>query len=154
MKFTIGRPKPRFAKPPLPVIVKLAGGVARSIELGVMPLTPGTGRVNVAIPNRLNAGALPVCLPTCASTGPADSPGRFGVIDVAGVGKGTVSVVLPVRAVFFLMIRRPPRSTLFPYTTLFRSAKPPLPVIVKLAGGVARSIELGVMPLTPGTGRV
>jgi len=23
---------------------------------------------------------------------------------------------------FFLMIRRPPRSTLFPYTTLFRSA--------------------------------
>src|SRR5258705_8141884 len=27
---------------------------------------------------------------------------------------------------FFLMIRRPPRSTLFPYTTLFRS---PLPVL-------------------------
>src|SRR3712207_7943602 len=25
------------------------------------------------------------------------------------------------RCVFFLMIRRPPRSTLFPYTTLFRS---------------------------------
>src|SRR3712207_7461839 len=26
---------------------------------------------------------------------------------------------------FFLMIRRPPRSTLFPYTTLFRSSRPP-----------------------------
>src|SRR5215204_3263825 len=26
---------------------------------------------------------------------------------------------------FFLMIRRPPRSTLFPYTTLFRSTKSP-----------------------------
>src|SRR2546427_5791626 len=26
---------------------------------------------------------------------------------------------------FFLMIRRPPRSTLFPYTTLFRSASTP-----------------------------
>src|SRR5690349_22314336 len=26
-----------------------------------------------------------------------------------------------IRGVFFLMIRRPPRSTLFPYTTLFRS---------------------------------
>src|SRR2546426_6805935 len=26
---------------------------------------------------------------------------------------------------FFLMIRRPPRSTLFPYTTLFRSIVPP-----------------------------
>src|SRR3712207_9440456 len=25
------------------------------------------------------------------------------------------------RQIFFLMIRRPPRSTLFPYTTLFRS---------------------------------
>src|SRR6266403_4617309 len=25
--------------------------------------------------------------------------------------------------IFFLMIRRPPRSTLFPYTTLFRSGK-------------------------------
>src|SRR3712207_7311986 len=28
------------------------------------------------------------------------------------------------RAFFFLMIRRPPRSTLFPYTTLFRSRPP------------------------------
>src|SRR5499433_4258374 len=27
---------------------------------------------------------------------------------------------------FFLMIRRPPRSTLFPYTTLFRSWCPPV----------------------------
>src|ERR1039458_8318390 len=26
---------------------------------------------------------------------------------------------------FFLMIRRPPRSTLFPYTTLFRSSRVP-----------------------------
>src|SRR3712207_9273924 len=26
-------------------------------------------------------------------------------------------------AFFFLMIRRPPRSTLFPYTTLFRSSR-------------------------------
>src|SRR3712207_8731318 len=28
---------------------------------------------------------------------------------------------------FFLMIRRPPRSTLFPYTTLFRSLRRPRP---------------------------
>src|SRR2546422_9398467 len=27
---------------------------------------------------------------------------------------------------FFLMIRRPPRSTLFPYTTLFRSRRAPV----------------------------
>src|SRR5947209_19539339 len=32
-----------------------------------------------------------------------------------------VSSLLSVSLVFFLMIRRPPRSTLFPYTTLFRS---------------------------------
>src|SRR5256884_6436813 len=32
---------------------------------------------------------------------------------------------------FFLMIRRPPRSTLFPYTTLFRS--------LSVAGGAASS---------------
>ena len=39
MKFTTGRPKPRFAKP-LPVMVKVAGGLARSIVLGAMALTP------------------------------------------------------------------------------------------------------------------
>src|SRR5262245_66553026 len=32
------------------------------------------------------------------------------------------SPTTPVCFFFFLMIRRPPRSTLFPYTTLFRSA--------------------------------
>src|SRR3712207_7630944 len=30
-------------------------------------------------------------------------------------------LVIIYRVFFFLMIRRPPRSTLFPYTTLFRS---------------------------------
>src|SRR3712207_8021318 len=29
-----------------------------------------------------------------------------------------------IRCIFFLMIRRPPRSTLFPYTALFRSSTP------------------------------
>src|ERR1035438_10798409 len=32
---------------------------------------------------------------------------------------------------FFLMIRRPPRSTLFPYTTLFRSGSTPWPSIIQ-----------------------
>ena len=32
-----------------------------------------------------------------------------------------VDVIVCLCSVFFLMIRRPPRSTLFPYTTLFRS---------------------------------
>src|SRR5436309_15376330 len=34
------------------------------------------------------------------------------------------------RVFFFLMIRRPPRSTLFPYTTLFRS--PPAPMFQEI----------------------
>src|SRR5438270_8698454 len=33
----------------------------------------------------------------------------------------TVSLFFSFFVFFFLMIRRPPRSTLFPYTTLFRS---------------------------------
>src|SRR3712207_7650486 len=37
---------------------------------------------------------------------------------------------------FFLMIRRPPRSTLFPYTTLFRSQ-----FVFSLAGADAEQME-------------
>src|SRR3712207_8496869 len=52
---------------------------------------------------------------------------------------------------FFLMIRRPPRSTLFPYTTLFRSVgvadqrRPALPVRDEEApgGGVGHPHLLG-----------
>src|SRR5256712_9347238 len=40
---------------------------------------------------------------------------------------------------FFLMIRRPPRSTLFPYTTLFRSA----PAVVHLAPDLTREVVEG-----------
>src|SRR5258705_386560 len=37
---------------------------------------------------------------------------------VTNIGNVTLS---RINVFFFLMIRRPPRSTLFPYTTLFRS---------------------------------
>src|SRR3712207_7422455 len=52
---------------------------------------------------------------------------------------------------FFLMIRRPPRSTLFPYTTLFRSLGPldrghPLLRVGQLALGVDAEL------LVPGNG--
>src|SRR3712207_7619623 len=44
---------------------------------------------------------------------------------------------------FFLMIRRPPRSTLFPYTTLFRSTKAELPAIMaELAKRGYRSVTV------------
>src|SRR5437773_11146600 len=37
----------------------------------------------------------------------------------------TIPLFFPLFIFFFIMIRRPPRSTLFPYTTLFRSAALP-----------------------------
>src|SRR5439155_26674379 len=40
---------------------------------------------------------------------------------------------------FFLMIRRPPRSTLFPYTTLFRSVALPRNFAVSSAGVKGKS---------------
>src|SRR5256885_1833244 len=40
--------------------------------------------------------------------------------------QGTLSSNGPDTLTFFLMIRRPPRSTLFPYTTLFRSDDAPV----------------------------
>src|SRR5438128_3363247 len=44
-----------------------------------------------------------------------------------------MSLVLFVRIsiFFFLMLRRPPRSTLFPYTTLFRSGEFHVPMVLR-----------------------
>src|SRR2546426_5850631 len=41
------------------------------------------------------------------------------------------------------MIRRPPRSTLFPYTTLFRSKPAPPPASPAPPASMARRVELG-----------
>src|SRR6266496_3416422 len=46
---------------------------------------------------------------------------------------------------FFLMVRRPPRSTLFPYTTLFRSAALP-PLLDHLPLLSRHEIEQGIAP--------
>src|SRR3712207_7905304 len=42
------------------------------------------------------------------------------------------------------MIRRPPRSTLFPYTTLFRSRFPPLPVFVGVGAAFGLQVAIAV----------
>src|SRR6185312_2345367 len=44
---------------------------------------------------------------------------------------------------FFLMIRRPPRSTLFPYTTLFRSGGAGEPAFPGGAEGAGRTLVVG-----------
>src|SRR3712207_9534988 len=49
---------------------------------------------------------------------------------------------------FFLMIRRPPRSTLFPYTTLFRSGRRPPPRVRR----VPTSRRVGVKSVRGGAG--
>src|SRR3712207_8601417 len=50
---------------------------------------------------------------------------------------------------FFLMMRRPPRSTLFPYTTRFRSAEPESAA----CDGVARRLsDLGIVAARGGLG--
>src|SRR2546428_2831328 len=50
---------------------------------------------------------------------------------------------------FFLMIRRPPRSTLFPYTTLFRSVRDEfVSVTEKLMDELAQCYNVPIHPLT------
>src|SRR2546430_13318879 len=58
---------------------------------------------------------------------------------------------------FFLMIRRPPRSTLFPYTTLFRSQHPgvqPQILVARRQRGARFHDPLlcGLLPLRRGAG--
>src|SRR3712207_9423059 len=58
---------------------------------------------------------------------------------------------------FFLMIRRPPRSTLFPYTTLFRSRRSVVISFSPSAGLPARPLggsasAAGLTGTTDGTG--
>src|SRR2546425_12899025 len=48
---------------------------------------------------------------------------------------------------FFLMIRRPPRSTLFPYTTLFRSSPE------KIVEAISRTMEASSFRLGWGAGK-
>src|SRR6266704_5802091 len=57
-------------------------------------------------------------------------PPRFSVYD-------RVLICYMLTIFFFLMIRRPPRSTLFPYTTLFRSGQP----VAGLRDGLARAVR-------------
>src|SRR5579859_6086429 len=74
------------------------------------------------------------------------------------VGANATASPAPVRVFFFLMTRRPPRSTLFPYTTLFRSSSTSLTrfegarirqkrVCSRTAAGPTSGVELFVRPL-------
>src|SRR5471030_215026 len=57
-----------------------------------------------------------------ARTGSASggAPGCPGTVDDPADSRSRRGPAVHFDSIFFLMIRRPPRSTLFPYTTLFR----------------------------------
>src|SRR3954449_5461252 len=82
-------------------------------------------------------------LPSCAAVSPAKAitlchwlaPARHA----ASACTHSVGATL-VFLFFFLMIRRPPRSTLFPYTTLFRSKREGAVLIDPLSTPVARAL--------------
>src|SRR5688572_31551756 len=67
-------------------------------------------------------------------------------IQVVGVDRVlSVCVSYCLVVFFFLMIRRPPRSTLFPYTTLFRSVPCPGEALFRRPN--RRRAEVPVMPI-------
>src|SRR5256886_14846120 len=72
---------------------------------------------------------------------------EVGLVDLVG------SVGRADKVFFFLMIRRPPRSTLFPYTTLFRSGGPGRPARQR-AEGLRLLEEAGVLGGVSAPGRI
>src|SRR5256885_3652762 len=58
-----------------------------------------------------------------------------------------ITIILLFGFFFFLMIRRPPRSTLFPYTTLFRSVIRSIEKL--LTGGMLAHVQRDALELTP-----
>src|SRR3989338_2119317 len=73
----------------------------------------------------------------------ADKPGR--TIDRKSTRLNSSHSSISYAVVFFLIIRRPPRSTLFPYTTLFRSI-----VVPSAKGGAPGQLTITVVADKPG----
>src|ERR1039457_379615 len=111
---------------------------SRSARIGVIPIPPAIDRKST----RLNSSHLVIsyaafCLKKrpgnglCQRPSSAERGGWEARVDGGGGARSGPHVRVvridpgsecaKVVQFFFLMIRRPPRSTLFPYTTLFRS---------------------------------
>src|SRR2546426_1026541 len=114
-------------------LAAMAGGTENSAELVVLTRKFSTCAASLAGP-----ALIAVAHPTTVWP-PASS---FTVWFAPFVKLGTSFTALTVMVNFFLMIRRPPRSALLPYTTLFRStvADP-----FALAAGVKVSVPLAAM---------
>src|SRR5206468_5168136 len=56
-----------------------------------------------------------------------------------------VSLTHPTLLLFILLIPPPPRSTLFPYTTLFRSSSGKTAIVTGAGTGIGRSVALAFL---------
>src|SRR2546426_719612 len=144
---------PLFVKPTVPVGALAEPGVA-SVTVAVQLVALPTGTEDRKS-TRLNSSHLvsadaAVCLEIIACV---VSPLYEAVIVWMATAFGvklTAQLVETAPVVFFLMIRRPPRSTLFPYTTLFRS--PTVPVGALAEPGVASvTVAVQLVALPTGT---
>src|SRR2546429_115150 len=89
--------------------------VGATLSDGTHSFTTGPGSTAVTATGR-NLASLTV-------TSASDTNFTLGIAATARDAEGNLSTLPPApETFFFLMMRRPPRSTLFPYTTLFRSA--------------------------------
>src|SRR2546427_750259 len=97
-------------------MVKVAAAVALKVT--------GAAQLELVVPG-LRAQLVGVKLPPVGLLLKLTVPRGADFVPLSVSVTVAVQVVEPPRgisaAAFFLMIRRPPRSTLFPYTTLFRS---------------------------------
>src|SRR2546426_818446 len=93
----------------------LAQARATALTGGSTLTVPFPTPATAITPNLPGLSAGPVQAQVWQQTGSAPT---FSLIGSAAL---TVTDTRPVPGVFFLMIRRPPRSTPFPYSTLFRS---------------------------------
>src|SRR3989449_651478 len=88
------------------------------------PAAAPTSTVVSCVPGSVTVKSTSVLTSPLTDTSPSP-PTPTGSVSFASDGTGTfspgTSCNLLAGAFFFLMIRLPPRSTLFPYTTLFRS---------------------------------
>src|SRR3989441_4559092 len=119
------------------VTAVLTSGQAQSVSFSISGLPSGVtaSLFSPASCSPQLAGSATPCSATVSLTATGSAVAGSTVVTITASPLG-----LTTKPVFFLMIRRPPRSSLFPYTTLFRSVT---------QGGVA-GVETVTAVLTSG----
>src|SRR3989442_1509089 len=135
-------PAPELVKVTVPVGVEgVPVSVSVTVAVQVVETPAGTvGGVQlttvVVVRRRTFTSVVPVLVAWLSPRAGISIPAAVKVPAAAGLketGAAQLELVVPGLSVFFLRIRRPPRSTLFPFTTLFRSEGVPVSVSVTVA---------------------